>query len=315
MTLIPDEPTKHWQTPDVADEDIDRLIRLHAFDFVSRLFERLGDPLPWQPLAEGFEFRGRRVTLLGARGIWKPAAMSLPLSIRTSHRDPYGDEARDDGFLHYRYFGTDIGHVDNAGLRACLDQARPLIYFRGVSKGWYSALWPMLLVGDDPASLTFVGACDDVERLSPGVEASAIDVARRQYVTRAALIRLHQAGFRRRVLTAYRESCTVCRLHHPELLDAAHILPDRHERGEPVVPNGLAMCKIHHAAFDANIMGIRPDRIVEVRADILAEVDGPMLRHGLQQLHGERIIVPRRVADAPDTDRLEERYEQFRAAG
>jgi putative restriction endonuclease len=98
------------------------------------------------------------------------------------------------------------------------------------------------------------------------------------------------------------------------LLDAAHILSDRHERGEPLVSNGLAMCKIHHAAFDANIMGIRPDRIVEVRADILTEVDGPMLRHGLQQLHGEKITVPRQRRDAPDIDRLEERYEQFRTA-
>jgi hypothetical protein len=35
-----------------------------------------------------------------------------------------------------------------------------------------------------------------------------------------------------------------------ELLDAAHILPDGHPKGEPVVPNGLALCKLHHAAFD-----------------------------------------------------------------
>jgi putative restriction endonuclease len=298
----------------VADEDLDWLVRLHAFDRLAQLSDGWGDPLPWQPLAEGFEFRGRRVTLLGARGIWKPAAMSLPISITTSHRDPYGDLAGDDGLLRYRYFGDDISHSDNAGLRSCMDQGRPLIYFRGVEKGWYSPVWPMLLIGDDPLSLTFIGACDDVERLSPGAAPSAIDVARRQYVTRAALVRLHQAGFRRRVLTAYRESCTVCRLHHPELLDAAHILPDRHERGEPLVSNGLAMCKIHHAAFDANIMGIRPDHIVEVRADILTEVDGPMLRHGLQQLHGEKIVVPRQRGDVPDTDRLEARYEEFRAA-
>ena len=72
-----------------------------------------------------------------------------------------------------------------------------------------------------------------------------------------------------------------------KLLDAAHIVGDRrHERGDPMVPNGLAMCKIHHAAFDTNILGIRPDRVVEIRSDILEEHDGPMLRHGLQELHG-----------------------------
>jgi putative restriction endonuclease len=240
--------------------------------------------------------------------------MDFPVSIRTSHNDPYGDEAGDDGLLRYRYFGDDAQHPDNRGLRDCLGGGRPLIYFRGVERGWYTALWPMLLVGDDPSSLTFLAACDDVEALSPGVTPSAADDARRVYVTRTALVRLHQAAFRRRVLVAYNSACTVCRLGHQELLDAAHILADGHERGTPVVTNGLALCKIHHAAFDANILGIRPDHVVEIRAEILEERDGPMLRHGLQELHGSTISAPARRRDRLDADRLEERYARFRAA-
>ncbi|MGI8867651.1 MAG: HNH endonuclease [Mycobacteriales bacterium] len=54
-------------------------------------------------------------------------------------------------------------------------------------------------------------------------------------------------------MVAYETRCAVCRIGHRELLDAAHILPDTHPRGEPVVPNGLALCKIHHAAYDRNI--------------------------------------------------------------
>jgi len=54
-------------------------------------------------------------------------------------------------------------------------------------------------------------------------------------------------------------------------------LPDGHPRGEPIVPNGLALCKLHHAAFDRHILGVRPDLVVEVRLDILREVDGPMV--------------------------------------
>lgn len=76
----------------------------------------------------------------------------------------------------------------------------------------------------------------------------------------------------------------------------------------------LAMCKIHHAAYDANIIGIRPDRVVEVRNDVLTEIDGPMLRHGLQAMHGTTIVLPRSRRDHPDRERLEERYEQFRGA-
>src|SRR5512144_2289313 len=108
----------------------------------------------------------------------------------------------------------------------------------------------------------------------------------------------------------------MCRLRHAELLDAAHILPDGHPRGLPVVPNGLSLCKIHHAAFDRNILGVRPDYVIEIRSDVLAEVDGPMLRHGLQDLHRANLAVPpRRTQDQPDPARLEERYERFRAAG
>lgn len=75
----------------------------------------------------------------------------------------------------------------------------------------------------------------------------------------------------------------------------------------------MALCKIHHAAFDANILGIRPDHVVEIRADILDEVDGPMLRYGLQALHRSPLILPRRVADRPRTEFLELRYESFRS--
>ena len=38
--------------------------------------------------------------------------------------------------------------------------------------------------------------------------------------------------------------------------------------------NVLSLCKIHHAAYDKNILGISPDYQVKVRIDILDEVDG-----------------------------------------
>jgi putative restriction endonuclease len=134
-------------------------------------------------------------------------------------------------------------------------------------------------------------AMDDPEILRSDLSVEVIDDVRRAYMTRLARHRLHQLAFRQRVLMAYRDSCALCRLHHVELLDAAHILPDTHPLGEPVVANGLAMCKLHHAAFDRQIVGIRPDLVVEVRHDILEEADGPMLRHGLQELQGNKLLV------------------------
>jgi putative restriction endonuclease len=74
------------------------------------------------------------------------------------------------------------------------------------------------------------------------------------------------------------------------------------------------MCKIHHAAFDHHILGVRPDYVAEIRTDVLEEHDGPMLRHGLQELHGSKLYVPRVPGKQPDRLLLEARYERFRAA-
>jgi putative restriction endonuclease len=98
-------------------------------------------------------------------------------------------------------------------------------------------------------------------------------------------------------------------------LDAAHIIPDTALRGDPVVQNGLCLCKIHHAAFDKNIVGISPDYQIHVREDVLSETDGPMLLHGLQELHEKRIVVPHRIQDRPDPERLEMRFDDFKKVG
>ena len=77
---------------------------------------------------------------------------------------------------------------------------------------------------------------------------------------------------------------------------------------------GISLCKLHHAAFDGFFFAIRADFTVEVRPSILAEADGPMLVVGLQRIHDQRIILPHRRVDLPDTDRLARRYELFMQA-
>jgi len=137
---------------------------------------------------------------------------------------------------------------------------------------------------------------------------------RRSYLTSQIKIRLHQKGFRERVLHAYRNQCSLCRLKHQELLDAAHIIPDSEEGGLPIVQNGISLCKIHHAAFDKNIIGITPDYKIKVREDILIETDGPMLKYGLQSLEDQKLVLPRNHTLRPDPERLDFRYQQFKTA-
>ena len=135
--------------------------------------------------------------------------------------------------------------------------------------------------------------------------------ARRAYITMTVRHRLHQEAFREMVLDAYREQCALCRLRHRELLEAAHIVPDTEELGIPTVTNGLALCKLHHAAFDRYFLGIRPDYTIHVRQDILDENDGPMLTHGLKGMNNRKIIAPGSVKKRPDRERLEIRYQRF----
>ena len=301
--------------------ELDRLVRLAAFQFLEEQARVWGEVMPWRPLAEGFTFEGRRVPLVSQQGIFKPAILrDVPLSIRTTpiiegRERPYDDDVAEDGLLRYRYRGTDPNHRENTGLRTAMHEQIPLVHLLGITKGQYLASWPVFIVGDDPVGLSFTVAFAEPEALEPNLEPAVADSARREYYRSVTRRRLHQAVFRERVLHAYKRSCGICRLRHVELIDAAHILPDSHPRGHPVVPNGVALCKLHHAAFDTNILGIRPDLVIEIRNDLLAERDGPMLRHGLQEMNGTTLTAPRRPIDRPGSEYLEERYATFRRAG
>ena len=62
------------------------------------------------------------------------------------------------------------------------------------------------------------------------------------------------------------------------------------------------------------LLGIDPDWVVHIHDRLLHEIDGPMLKNGLQHFHGAHILQPARVADRPDPGRLAMRFESFRAA-
>lgn len=300
--------------------DPDLAIRLEAFRFLEEQTAIHGEVIPWAPLTTGFLYQDRRVPLLGQPGIFKPAVLNeIPISIRTApprgdRERPYEDEFTAEGLLHYRYKGTDPQSWDNVGLRKAMEAQAPLIYFHGVVTGQYLPFWPVFIVGDDPSQLTFTVAIDERHMVVATDQDELSTNYRRAYATRLARQRLHQAGFRVRVIAAYREMCAVCRLRHKELLDAAHILPESHPQGDPIVSNGLSLCKLHHAAFDQNIIGITPGLVIEVNGRILEEIDGPMLVHGLQGFHGAPLTVPARKQLKPNPDFLAERYDLFESS-
>jgi len=298
--------------------DLDLELRLAVFDHVQRLAAASGGLVTAALLNEGLIFHGERVPIWNQqKGIFRPAILREPgaaLTIQTSFDGPYDDrhDVAEDQLL-YRYRGTDPEHPDNRAVRRAMELGRPLLYLVAVDPGIYDPVFPCYVVGDSPAQLAFHLMADALGRQITAID-PRLNMPLKAYATRAVKQRLHQERFRYLVLGAYRRRCAMCQLRHTPLLDAAHILPDRDERGAPEIPNGLALCKIHHGAYDVGILGVDPAYRIHLRQDVLEEHDGPMLKHGLQELHGGRIETPRRREHLPNPDYLAERFARFEAA-
>jgi len=310
----------------MIDRTHDTRVRAAAFAWLAKQVATYGDELPRTLLQQGFMFEGTRVPLISPQGIFKPAILQVaPLSITTVANGPYNDTFSTDNYLHYRYRGNDPNHRDNVGLRTAMALRIPLIYLYGVAPGRYLPIWPVFIADDDPAALTFTVTVDEMQYLPLPEQSDPVgfgdhlltgedtDTPRRNYITAATRVRLHQRTFRERVLAAYQRQCAFCRLRHEELLDAAHIIPDSHPDGEPVVSNGMALCHLHHTAFDKNFIGVRPDDyVLEVRPDILNESDGPTLKFAIQGLHNTRIFTPENQLLRPNPELIRVRYDHFR---
>jgi putative restriction endonuclease len=307
----------------MIDDDVDTRIRMAAFDHVRRLGE-VHDHLTAADLKPGFLFRGDRIPLVNPqRGIFKPQQMRFLLSIKTVFPKPGGkvwyDDQRQvhrqifegDETIEYAFMGQDPDAADNRWLREAFENAVPIIYFLGIAPGRYQAMLPTFISGWDAKTLKARVAfgVPDQHALAPPENA-----VERRYALRAVKQRLHQASFREAVITAYNGRCALSGLPEPLLLDAAHIVSDKDELlGQPVVPNGIPLSKIHHAAFDAHLIGIDADYRLHVSDRLLVQRDGPMLE-ALKRLNGEMIHLPKRDKDRPDRDRLALRFERFKAA-
>lgn len=247
-------------------------------------------------------------TLVDPRAeLWQPPGFGGVLSIRDER-----DVAREQLTLN----GLKVTPPDSVraeGFRRVETDRLPIIWFQAIGGQQYLPIFPLYVVGQDVDG-SFVLSPDETFGRIPEEPESALEVVMKKYVMAETKRRLHQPVFRAHVLRAYDRRCAVCALRHVELLDAAHIIPDSEDLGVPAVHNGLALCKLHHSAYDAKLLGITPDAVVQIAPRILEEVDGPTLRHGLQGRHGQRLMVlPASRSEWPDPQALASRYDEFRA--
>lgn len=299
-----------------SPDDLDSRIRLKAGAWLSMRNARGLETVSYAELTQ-FVFEGKRLPLKDrVKGIWKPSIMKSALSITTTYRPPgaqrpYEDLiSTEDYLLRYKWDGKNGEEATNRAVRAAMLMEAPLIWFSGVGKGVFKAIFPVYVLKEDQQNQQFL---IDVGSPALGEVQGPAEEFLRRYLRVESRKRTFQSVFRGTVMRAYAGRCAICNLQHTPLLDAAHIISDSEAAGIASVVNALALCKIHHAAFDSGILGIRADHVVQIRTDVLHEVDGPMLKHGLQEMHGKPLMaIPRSRIERPRKDLLELAFDRFR---
>ena len=272
-----------------------------------------GDGMLSRTELEHFEYAGQPTRMIDARGgIWNPGAswslggeLRATLSINTTNSGKYEDREISGGLWRYDYqSGGTAGK--NTKMRKAMELQLPILWFVQQDIGRYVP-YKVFIIRDFPEN----GYCLIAPDRALAFAAESESPIERKYAERMMKQRLHQPAFRARVIVAYETKCAICRLGHGRLLDAAHITPDNDENSSTSVTNGLSLCKIHHTAYDINMIGIDADYIVHIRKDILSETDGPMLEHGIKEMDGTSLWVPREASGRPDPSRLDKRFNEF----
>lgn len=283
----------------------------------------VGSTIERDQLARPFFVGDDRLTLVDPqRGIHRPRAMKHLLSITTviaakGRKIWYADQTkvhetiyREDESILYNFMGSDADTAQNLALKEAAELQIPIIYFLGIKPGLYQALYPVFLTDWDAPRLS-VRVAFGLPSTDTSFGAFPIRSEERRYTMRQVKQRLHQLQFREAVIDAYRGRCAISNLCERRLLDAAHIIPDPEELGVPIVPNGLPLSKLHHAAYDAHLIGIDADGVVHVSERLLDMHDGPLLEQGLKGIAGRRILAPLREEDRPSKELLDLRFQRF----
>jgi putative restriction endonuclease len=284
-------------------------------DLISKVISKAndGDGMLSRTELGNFEYAGQNVRVIDAQGgIWNPGSswsfgdeLRATLSINTTTSGKYEDQEVPGGLWRYDYqSGSSAGK--NTKMRKAMELQLPILWFVQQDSGRYVP-YRVFVINDFPEA----GYCLIAPDLSLATATHSESLIERRYAERIMRQRLHQPAFRARVISAYKTKCAVCKLAHGRMLDAAHITPDSDATSSTSVTNGLSLCKIHHAAYDINIMGIDPNYTIYIREDILQEIDGPMLEHGIKDMNLGKIWVPATAQEQPDRSRLEARFTEF----
>jgi putative restriction endonuclease len=289
-----------------------------AFEHIVRLDLIYGSAIPNKALKEGFLFNGERVSLIGPQGIFKAKQMQdvalsilTPLS-RDSRKPFYLDKESDDGFYHYAF--EESKNDRNSYLYASHEKATPFIYFKAVMPAIYQSIWPCFVDSINEKERYFkiiVGNQPKLPLLSGVANYEKPKELEARYYVRESKVRGHQAAFRENILEAYKFKCAITGLSETKLLEAAHIIPDSNELSTQQITNGIALNRLHHRAYDAELLGIDTDYRIHIGTSLSDMKDELLLDKYFLSYNGTQLNLPKNRNEWPDVNYLNRRFEAF----
>jgi putative restriction endonuclease len=111
---------------------------------------------------------------------------------------------------------------------------------------------------------------------------------------------LRDISFQNRIQTAYGNRCAFC--GSLESIEAAHIIPVTHNQSTNETRNGLALCALHHKAYDQSLIAVNDDYAVLLNRSQVVELQNQKLAEGLSGFsQGLRpiILLPPAISDRP----------------
>lgn len=145
----------------------------------------------------------------------------------------------------------------------------------------------------------YVAALNNVSSLSDS-DIEALPKQRREVVVTIRR-KVREADFRARVLSAYDHQCAMCGMQL-RLVEAAHIVPVADSRSTDETHNGVALCSVHHDAYDRNFISFTDAYQIEVSRVLEEELRAAKRVGGLSTFKKSlrpAIILPANSRDHP----------------
>jgi putative restriction endonuclease len=129
----------------------------------------------------------------------------------------------------------------------------------------------------------------------------------RRYAVTETRRALRALDFTDRVLSAYGHRCAMCGIQL-RLLEGAHILPVPEPGSTDETANGIALCVLHHRAYDRGLITFGPDYAIHLNEARVAELRAANLHGGLRKFREnlrEVIEVPAEKGSRPRREFVE----------